>query len=395
VDDIENMEAHRILYLYQQYREHKASVDELEELQLLLADGEAGKALRDSWHGDWLSISDEEIRILNLDSKEENFKAIVSKTQFRIKKIRLWPQIAIAAAVITIIFGAGLFYFYNQPGKTEQATAYVNDIAPGKQGATLTLANGQKILINEAAAGNIASQSGVKISKTADGKIIYEISERRSGKLEYNTLSTTRGEQTQLRLPDGSVVFLNAASSLKYPTSFANLDKRSVSLTGEGYFEITRDKAHPFVVESKGQKVEVLGTHFNINAYQDEPVIKTTLLEGRVRVIGQQTEKILVPGFEAVNTGSGIALNKVDTELAVAWKNNNFMFENGDIKSIMRMVERWYNVEVIYQGKVPMDALYGTVSRFDKVSSVLRILESAGGVHFKIVGRKVYVSAEK
>ncbi len=389
------METHRILYLYQRYREHQASAEELEELQLLLADGKAGEVLSDSWKEDWMAISDQEIRALRLERKEENFKAIVSQAQFRRKKIRIWPRIAIAAAAVaTMIFGAGLFYFYSQSGNTGQTTAYINDIVPGKQGATLTLANGHKILINEAATGKIASQSGVKISKASDGKIIYEISERNSGKLEYNTLSTTRGEQTQLRLPDGSVVFLNAASSLKYPTSFAKLDKRKVSLTGEGYFEISKDKAHPFVVESRGQNVEVLGTHFNINAYNDEPVIRTTLLEGRVKVAGRQGEKILNPGFEAMNTGNGITLNKVDTELAVAWKNNKFMFESGDIKSIMRMVERWYNVEVIYQGEVEMDNLYGTVSRFDNVSSLLRILESAGGVHFKIVGRKIYVSAD-
>lgn len=308
------------------------------------------------------------------------------------RKIHLWPRISIAVAVAAIIISAGTWFLKNtEKEPVIQHVAYANDIAPGKQGATLTLANGEKIIINDVVAGTIANQSGVKIAKGTDGRIIYELTGSKSGKLEYNTLSTTKGEQAQVRLPDGSVVFLNAASSLKYPTSFDKLNKRQVSLSGEGYFEVSRDKAHPFIVQSSGQQVEVLGTHFNVNAYIDEP-LKTTLLEGSVKISSGNLKKILTPGFEAVNTGNDISLNKVDTELAVAWKNNNIVFANERIETVMKMVERWYDVEVVYQGPMPEDRFRGSVSRFDHVSSVLNVLESTGLLHFKIKDRRIYVS---
>lgn len=323
------------------------------------------------------------------------------------KKITLWPHISIriaAASIVLTIMAGGYLYYTNKIVNRQSQIAYQNDIAPGKNGATLTLANGQKILVNDALSGNIAEQSGVKISKTEDGMIVYEISGEHSDSQSrgfgeksdptgHNTLTTTRGEQTRVRLPDGSLVFLNAASSLSYPASFAKLKERKVELTGEGYFEVAKDKAHPFIVKSGRQEVEVLGTHFNINSYVDEAGSKTTLIEGSVKVSSGSLSKLLISGQQAVLSGDGeIALKTVDTETVVAWKNNQFMFDGENIQTVMRMVARWYNVEVEYVGEVTNERFLGGVSRFDHVSKVLKSLESTGKVHFRIEGRKIYVS---
>ncbi|MNL26796.1 fec operon regulator FecR [compost metagenome] len=193
-------------------------------------------------------------------------------------------------------------------------------------------------------------------------------------------------------LSDGSKVWLNAASSLSFSTTLNEQGKRRVKLEGEGYFEVAKDKMHPFVVESEGQEVEVLGTHFNISAYKGEALMKTTLIEGSVKVLAQGQQKILVPGSEAVRSGNDILVRNVDAALAIAWKNDKFVFENERIQTVMKMVERWYNVQVVYEGEMPEDVFGGSVSRFDNVSQVLKILESTGRIHFKVEGRKIYVS---
>lgn len=305
--------------------------------------------------------------------------------------VKLWSSIVAAAAVVLIVLGVYFFHYDN--GTTIKNNQFiVHDIAPGKSGATLTLASGKKIRLSDAAIGRLAEESGISISKTPEGQIVYEPGQNTAATDGKNTLTTAKGETYILILPDKSRVWMNAASSLTYSTTLLEDGVRKVKLEGEAYFEVAKDKEHPFVVESKGQQVEVLGTHFNVNAYGDESVIKTTLLEGRVRIFNQQMGKILVPGFEAVNTGEGITLNKVDTELAVAWKNNNFVFANARIETVMKMVERWYNVKIVYQGAMPEDQFIGVVSRFDNISKVLSILESTGLVHFKIKDRTIYVS---
>lgn len=316
------------------------------------------------------------------------------------KSKRLWPRIAIAAAVAFIVIGA--YFFRSTLIQTDNDTALAAaHIAPGKNGATLTLANGQKIFINDALAGNIANQSGVKISKTKDGQIIYEVTDLGTGKIEYNTLTTTRGEQTRVRLPDGSLVFLNAASSLRYPTSFAKSAKRSVGLTGEGYFEISKNKAQPFVVTAANQEVEVLGTHFNINAYTDENAVRTTLLEGSVKVASLSADgsgadkangKVLKPGQQSVMTDRGIKVNNVDLDEAMAWQKGYFRFYDEDIATIMRKVSRWYNIEVEYSGKLPENGFNARITKYAGIKEVLEKLEKTGDVHFKIEGRKVIVS---
>ncbi|WP_276088288.1 FecR family protein [Pedobacter sp. JY14-1] len=309
------------------------------------------------------------------------------------QKARLWPVIYGAAAIAMVVFGAGLFYF-KQNGKeiTESASIVSHDVAPGKPGATLTLSNGKQIRLGGAANGQLAIQAGVKVSKLANGQLVYELrpsADTRTDLQAVNMLSTLKGETYQLRLPDGSQVWLNAASSLTYAANLIEGGVRSVKLSGEAYFEITKDKHHPFVVESPGQQVKVLGTRFNISSYPDEPSIKTTLLEGSVQLNGQT---VLKPGEQATILAAGkMSVSHVDVDEAVAWKNGKFMFLDENIEDIMRKLARWYNVEVTYEGTPPTKTFTASISRFDHISKILDKLSYTNNVHFKMEGRRVTV----
>ncbi len=310
----------------------------------------------------------------------------------RNKTYKLWSRIATAAAVL--VFVCVSFYFFNYKSEKVQPTAGVvaQKVKPGEFGATLTLANGKKISLASASNGEIGRESGIIITKSGDGRLVYEIDKKVSDPDAINTLSTARGETYQVRLPDGSIVYLNAGSSLTYTTSLIKDGKRSVKLSGEGYFEVFKDKLHPFIVKTNKQEVEVLGTHFNISSYADDDLEKTTLLEGSIKLSACGTSKLLKPGQQAKVNGSIITIGETDTDLAVAWKNNEFVFESETVETIMKMIERWYNVEVIYTGEKTKQRFSGKVSRFDDISKVLEIVESTGEAHFKITGRTIYVS---
>ncbi len=308
-----------------------------------------------------------------------------------------WLRIAVAASVTIAVITGGYFYYHSQI-VIHNSSIVQNDIAPGKEGATLTLANGEKIYINDAIAGNIAIQSGVKISKSADGEISYEVISDDSKMLAYNTLTTTRGEQTRVRLPDGTLVFLNAESALRYPTSFTRSKNRNVSLEGEGYFEVAEDKLHPFIVEARNQSVEVLGTHFNINAYMDEKAVKTTLLQGSVRIGGNGSfaPVTLSPGQQSSLEGSGISLKNVEAEDAVAWKQGYFLFNSETLEEIMKDVARWYDIEVIFKDEaLRKETLLGSVGRFENISKLIRALETTNAARFEIKGRQIIIDRKK
>ncbi|WP_442591891.1 FecR family protein [Pedobacter sp. AW31-3R] len=320
---------------------------------------------------------DEEVLWENTISKIHHYKTPT--------KYNYWLA---AAAMVLVIFSVGLVHYMSTQQVKVNTIAHHNHIQPGKQAATLVLANGQKILINDVSSGNIATQSGVRISKTANGQILYEVMDRKNDKLEYNTLYTANGQQTQIRLPDGSIVFLNAASSLKYPTSFKNLNKREVQLSGEGYFEISKDKSKPFTVRSKGQKIEVLGTHFNINAYIEEAVVKTTLLEGALKI---NNRAVLKPGQQSVVQDDKIEIREADLEEAVAWKNGYFIFNPENFENTMNMIARWYDVEIVYDYKPVNLHLAASISRNRNLADVLKIIQNTEDVKFKIEGRRIRV----
>ncbi|QNK63472.1 FecR domain-containing protein [Pedobacter sp. PAMC26386] len=308
------------------------------------------------------------------------------------KTTPIWSRYSAAAAIILIAW-ASLLFLKQYHQKTNQIISAVTaDITPGKNSATLTLANGKKIILSDVTSGALAEEAGVSISKTKEGQLVYEIEDSNSQTNQMNTLTTANGETYQVRLPDGSLVWLNAASSLTYPTSLNKGDVRRVELKGEGYFEIAKDKKHPFVVKTAEQEVKVLGTHFNINAYHDERKTVTTLLEGSVKVSSSKEQKTLFPNQQSSITEDGFFIKTVETDDVIAWKNGLFLFNDEPLGSIMRKLSRWYDVEVIYHDVDQDKLFFGGVSRYDNVSKVLKKLELTGGVHFKIDGRRVIVN---
>ncbi|QNL48809.1 FecR domain-containing protein [Olivibacter sp. SDN3] len=302
-----------------------------------------------------------------------------------IRRIRI--QVAAAVAVLIFLSVGSLLFLLNK--RQTEGVVLANDVAPGGNKATLTLADGRMISLIEADNGQLAIQSGAAVMKAANGQLVYVAAENEvAGPTSYNTIVTPRGGQYQIVLPDGSKVWLNAASSLKYPVTFAGLNERRVELTGEGYFEVEKDKNRPFLVESAQQTVEVLGTQFNVNVYPDEPAIKTTLLEGRVRLAarGGTSAVTLSPGDQAIRKGAGFRIVEVDPEQAIAWKNDKFVFDRESLQSILRKVGRWYDVEIEFQDLAAKGILFGgTMSRFDHISKVLNKLEVTGNVQFEMV----------
>jgi len=346
------------------------------------------KAILESWYNKY--AADSKVKLTE-ETLKRNLDKVSSRLplKYAVRHKRLWPRIA-AAASIVIIMATGLFYF--QYRKSRQPVDVVHqDIRPGGNKAYLTLADGKKISLTDAANGAIASQAGITITKTADGKLIYSVehNEHTGTRTVYNTIETPKGGQYRVQLPDGTEVWLNSQSSLRYPASFEALDERLVELSGEGYFQVAKDRAHPFIVQSSGHIVKVLGTHFNVNSYVDEPAAKTTLLEGLVQLNGRV---MLKPGEQATMPASGrISISQVDVDEAVAWKNGKFIFADENIESIMRKLERWYDVEVSYEGTPPTETFTASIGRFDNISKILDKLSYTNNVHFKIEGRRIMV----
>ena len=304
-------------------------------------------------------------------------------------------SISVAAAII-IIAAAGLFFY--SPNKNAEQPAKLTikkDIAPGGNKAILTLSNGKKISLTDASNGQLAENSGIRITKTADGQLIYTVlGESRDLNPKHNTIETPKGGQYQVILPDGSKVWLNAASSLRYPVSFEPLSKRQVELSGEAYFEVAKDKTRPFLVSTNGQEVEVLGTHFNINGYADEPSVKTTLLEGSIKVLNRISDnsQLLQPGQQSTITGNTTTVSDVDIQEVIAWKNGHFRFDDENLEGIMRKISRWYDIDVVWQDPSAKNERFAAVtSRFNNVSKLLRMLEQTGDVKFEIEGRKIRI----
>jgi transmembrane sensor len=306
----------------------------------------------------------------------------------------LWPKVLAAASVIAVIGG---LFFLNGRLKVHPLLS-VSDrhtvIQPGSNQAVLILASGRKVSLNGIKSGLIAHQGTVTVSKNDEGQLSYNNANQNSVSAAENTLQTPRGGQYHLTLSDGSQIWLNASSSISFPVSFKGAARREVQITGEAYFEVAKDKLHPFAVRSGNQTVEVLGTHFNINSYADEPSVSTTLLEGSVKVSDNSSGKmgLLKPGQECIHTGPNIVIQDADTEEAIAWKNGYFMFSGEGITSIMRKLSRWYDVDIIYNGTMPTDKFEGTINRFASVQQVLKKLELTDRVHFKIIERRIIVS---
>lgn len=320
--------------------------------------------------------------------------AIAEKHPTRMVQGKWWRY----AAAAVLILGLGtLVYLLTPSRKPEQKLAggvnHAVDIAPGRNRATLTLADGTAISLDDAANGAVARQGNSSIVKLSNGKILYDLKGTAGAQAQLNILSTPRGGQYQLTLQDGTKVWLNAASSITYPAVFVDGTRR-VKVKGEAYFEVAKNKTKPFIVDVDGQSsVEVLGTSFNINAYSDEDNSRTTLLEGSVKVIGPASDAVILkPGQQAVmDSRKGVTmLSDIDTEEVMAWKDGYFQFNGTSLAAVLRQLARWYDVEIDYGPQVPAKTFVGEIPRDASLSQVLNVLEKTG-VHFRVQGRSIIV----
>ncbi len=388
------------------------------EVEKLLEKYNAGKSseedkiLLESWYlqysGKDFDLQLEELSLL----KEASWHHVDPQQQKIIIKqstpSRIWLNYAAAILAVCIISLGLLFYFNPEQDLKVPEIAIVNhDLSPGTHRATLTLHDGTVVSLDDSATGVIAQEQGVKISKTAEGQIVYLVTAKTnttSKKEKYNQITTPKGGQYQVILPDGTKVWLNAASSLKYPEQF-DLQTRSVELHGEAYFEVKSRKSAsgkniPFLVKTFSQTVEVLGTQFNINAYDDENDVKTTLIEGLVQVSSQGSTKaitskkantvLLYPNQQSVLTENAFNVLDVNAQESIAWKNGYFIFDHANLETVMRQLSRWYDVEIIYKGNSSSETFTGKFQRNMNLLKVLEILEFAQ-VKFKIEGKKMII----
>lgn len=348
------------------------------------------KIYYDKWYA---SFNDAETTVYDsrIGSSAELGQKILNEVQNRIKDERPVSRIrwiSIAASFI-LLFSIGVYFSVVKRAPLEYAVNKANNIRPGGNMATLHLANGRTIVLNNAANGSLVKLGDDSVTKAA-GAISYAAL-KSSLDNQYDTLSIPRGGTYQLTLADGSRIWLNSSSAIRFPENFNHKERKVELLYGEAYFEISHHADQPFRVAAQNQTVEVLGTHFNISSYAEEPTIKTTLLEGSVKVSAPNGMEVIKPGQQAIVGNGQISVTEVNTEEAVAWKNGYFRFNGEKIESVMRKLSRWYNIEVRYEGTPPDEEYNAAISRYRGINEVLKELEYAKSVHFKVEGRRVTV----
>ena len=390
--------------LIDKYLSNTISIIELNQLLQLVKETDVNEDLTASLNDHWESAI--QINAENEPYWDKKFATIVQAES------RITPNITIdppkikkrfyhsftKAAMLLVVIGFIYVFFLpdgKQPVLNTISQVIKKNIMLGNNKAFLTLSNGKNILLDSATNGLLIQQNNVNIIKSSSGQLIYKNTSnlQSAHEVSYNTLQTTRGGQYQLTLPDSTKVWLNSASSIHFPTSFTGID-RKVEVTGEVYFEVAKNKAKPFTVNVNGMDVKVIGTHFNINAYNDDNVIKTTLLEGSVWITKGDNTLLLKPGNQAQlnNYGEIKLLKNADIEEATAWKKGYFYFKNSSLQNVMRQLSRWYDVEVIYEGTIAERTFGGEISRNLAVSEILQILDKSK-VHFKVEGRKIIVKS--
>lgn len=300
------------------------------------------------------------------------------------RRLRLWWATA-AASIVIIATVAFLLNRNDDTTPQQQTETQLTDVDPGSNKAILTLASGKKIDLNGAAAGKIAQQAGAQIMKSGSGEVTYAPQSTSEETAVTNNIATPRAGQYTLTLSDGTKVMLNAASSITFPCSFKGSSNRMVEITGECYFEVAHNARQPFIVRTGSQRIEVLGTHFNVNAYADEVAITTTLVEGKVKVSSEKGAQTLQPGHMAINRNGVISSKAVDAQQAVAWTTGWVYFQQGDLRALMRQISRWYDVDIRYEGELPSSAFdVAAVSRNWSLSKLTNLLTKIG-VQTKIV----------
>lgn len=388
----------RLEYLFDCYVYEKCSPEEEKELMELLANSE-NEHLAKELLEKFIENTGSEIQMPE-QAAVSVLQNILQKDKAKVVSLKsrtiLNPWIRVAAAVVILFISGISYWIFNKENKEKITASVVSSkkvapILPGRNHAILTMADGSTIVLDSLQNGSL--QHGNAKIKKQNGLLVYDGSmpSKTGGPITYNTLTTPRGGQYQVVLPDGSKVWLNASSSLHFPTAFIG-KQREVELTGEAYFEVTKNKEKPFHVNVNGMQIEVLGTHFNVNAYADEDAIETTLLEGSVKIKRGSVSGLLKPGQQGVleNNDNDLEIKKVNIDEVIAWKNGLFQFDGAGIKTIMREVGRWYNVEIVYAGKVPVRSFEGKISRDAQLSDVLKILELSN-VKFNVEGRRIIV----
>ena len=371
------------LHLVEKYLNGSASAEEIKTIEDYYSHFSNDPEITDSLNKDEISALKTTLRqqIDNrIDRAEKRAVPIYRKEYFQ------W------AASILLFLALSLFIANKLRHKQVFPQAQNHDVAPGGNKATLTLADGSKIDLNSSKNGVLTAQPGTHIVKQS-GQLAYQpaAGDQRIAQVSYNILTTPKGGQYQLTLVDGTKVWLNAASSLKFPTVFSG-SERIVELTGEAYFEVAHNYKQPFIVKTARQVVQDIGTQFDINSYADEDIVSTTLVEGSVKIYDAKGQTMIKPGQQYVlkSDESSEVKNDVDVEEITAWKSGMFQFNNANIKTIMRQIGRWYDVDVEYRGLIPSSTYHGRISRNSNASAVLKILELSG-INFSIEGRKIIV----
>ncbi|UOE46603.1 DUF4974 domain-containing protein [Mucilaginibacter sp. SMC90] len=363
-----------------------------EEKQLLESHYSEIKLMDNEWD---TALGDEDIikaKIIAKIHAETDFQNV---TDTRRKVSFTWMKYAASIAFLSMVGFFSWHYWWQKPGNTQSA----NNILPGKNQAYLTLANGQSIILHNAKNGQIGTNSGIIINKINDSILTYSKNNninnkpRATSAPDSNLLTIPRGGVFQTVLSDGTKVWLNSASSIKYPVVFAGKE-RKVVLSGEAYFEVAKNKKMPFRVAVNGMDVQVLGTHFNVMGYPEDKQVQTTLLEGSVKLHSATGTAQLTPGQQGVFNDAHFTVEPVNTDDVVAWKDGFFVFDNESVESIMQKIGRWYDVDVVFQNKKSLPGQHsfgGTISRHKNIDIVLKALEATGSVHFKLTGRRVIV----
>lgn len=379
-----------IAQLFRRFLNKECSEEELQELFSYF-----GNADEDTLR----ALIRAEMRDAPENTREHSLPHPPLESEFKQKSLmgRLLPYAA--ALLLLALAGIGWFYIHQPMGDRQAVleSKYGNDVLPGGNQATLTLEGGKTIQLDNAGKGLITEEKNIRISKEEDGLISYkplqnEDETLREAPVSYNTIRTPDGGKYQVLLPDGSSVWLNAASSLTYPTRFSGRQRRVV-LKGEAYFEVFSDKAQPFIVSCASQEVTVSGTTFNISAYPNAEQVKTTLLEGGVAITDLATGRSekLNPGWQSVLGSDGIRLQRADISAAIGWKSGEFVFHHEKLPEILRQLQRWYGIEVSYGERIPEDTFYGEINRDVRLSEVLDMIRSTSAVEFEIRNKKLIV----
>ncbi len=396
------MNRSRFQYLLEKHKQSALSAEEKEEFLQLPDTGELMQWLEEDLRQEWEQFSGQQV--LAAAEKEQLLQQIVQQLPHAAAKHRPLHYIKLAvfaAAACLLAVVAGIYLFKQQhAGQVKQPVATTQPaplpLVAGGNKAVLTLADGSKIMLDSAANGTLAKQGATALVKTAGGILAYRQIQGATPATSplYNKMETPRGGVYQLILPDGTTVWLNSASSIRYPSVFTGT-YRQVEISGEAYFQVAKNETQPFIVSTAGMQVQVLGTEFNLMAYTDEDAIKTTLVNGAVKLVKNNSSRVIKPGEQGSleNGHQDFVVSHADLKSALAWKQGYFRFDGAKITAIMRQVARWYDVEIVYEGKIPEEEFYGFIPKKENASEILEALQLTHNVHFRQEGRKIIVLA--